>query len=457
MKVRRVLVGGLLCLGWATIGSATEPQSASPDRDAIERGRIALTARSHIQAAWSLDAYKKASRFWPFAAPDPDADPEGYARAFERRYGLHPAPYPNDGLPMGLRLAPRRSGNGMGLTIDCMVCHGGSIGGQSHVGLGNSTLDLRSLLDDLTRADDRTVPPSLFTLTTTRGTVNAGQISVALFSLRNPDLSRRAFPLRLGAWLPELNTPPWWNLAPKRTMYQDGRTDARSHRSLMQFFLDDYELQDFQRMEPTFRDIMAYLKSLEPPRYPFPIDQARADRGASIFQNRCAKCHGTYAQDGSVDYPNVLVELDRVGTDRKRAEGISRKFVEHYNASWFGEDHQVDAEMIGYQAPPLRGIWATAPYFHNGVVPTLYHVLNSSSRPDRFRRPESTAFEQYDTKRVGWLFETVNGPIPNDSHPFDARFTVDTSRFGLDHGGHTFGDALSEPERFDLIEYLKTL
>ena len=63
--------------------------------------------------------------------------------------------------------------------------------------------------------------------------------------------------------------------------------------------------------------------------------------------------------------------------------------------------------MIGYQAPPLDGIWATAPYLHNGSVPTLYHLLKSSDRPARFRRPPSTDFEHYDQVKVGWKFEPV--------------------------------------------------
>lgn len=426
------------------------------DPSAIERGRKALLEQAHIPGVWTLDAYRKVRTFWDNDAPDPDQDPDGYFRAFCRQYGLHPAPYPNDGLPMGLRKSPRRDGS-PGIQIDCMVCHGGSIGGTSYFDIGNTTLDLRSLLDDLTRADGKAVPPALFALTTTRGTVNAGQIAVALFSLRNPDLSRRALPLRTGAWLPELDTPAWWTLAPKTTIYQDGRTDARSHRSIMQFFLDNFSADDFRRKEPVFADVLAFLKARKPPKYPFPIDGPLAETGRKVFEKTCTRCHGTYGPDGSIDYPNEVVELDRIGTDRKRADGISQRFVEHVNASWFGEDYPVDLEGVGYQAPPLLGIWATAPYLHNGMVPTLADLLNSSQRPARFRRPESTAFEHYDAKRVGWKYEVVNGPIPDGLTPRAARYYADSSRFGLGNGGHTFGDPLTDDERLALIEYLKTL
>ena len=126
---------------------------------------------------------------------------------------------------MGLRRSTWPDGR-PGLALDCMVCHGGSIGGQSLVGLGNTTLDLKGLLTDLTVADGQKPPVSVFHLNTARGTNNAGQISAVLLSVRNEDLSLRRLPMLTGAWLPELDTPPWWNLGKKRTKYYDGRTDC---------------------------------------------------------------------------------------------------------------------------------------------------------------------------------------------------------------------------------------
>ena len=91
--------------------------------------------------------------------------------------------------------------------------------------------------------------------------------------------------------------------------------------------------------------------------------------------------------------PSKIVPLDVIGTDPARSLGVSDRAVEHYNATWFGEGYPVDTERIGYQAPPLDGIWASAPYLHNGSVPTLHALLKSSTRPaslrsspvDRFR------------------------------------------------------------------------
>ena len=68
-----------------------------------------------------------------------------------------------------------------------------------------------------------------------------------------------------------------------------------------------------------------------------------------------------YAFDGTND------DDREIGTDPKRFEGSSKKFGEYYNTSWFSGDYKIRA-TDGYQAPPLDGIWATAPYLHNNSV-----------------------------------------------------------------------------------------
>jgi mono/diheme cytochrome c family protein len=459
-------VAGLVMLALACVGAFTRPILAETpagsgtghDAAAAERGRVALTLKGFLKPEWSEAVYRNAARLWDQRAPDPEKDPGGYAAVFRYRYGLHTAPFPNDGLPLGLRRGLGAGGVKSGIQIDCMVCHGGSIGGQSYVGLGNTQLDLKALLFELTIADGKRPPLSTFVLNSSRGTNNAGQIAAVLLSIRNTDLSVRSFPLPLGVNLPEMDTPPWWHMKRKRTMYYDGRTDARSVRTNMQFLLGEKSLADLEALEPTFQDIQAFFKSLEPPKYPFPIDTAQAAQGALVFKATCVRCHGTYGPDGQ--YPNKIVPLDVIGTDPARSVGLSDRLVAHYNKTWLGAKSPVDTRRIGYQAPPLDGIWATAPYLHNGSVPTLHALLKSSSRPARFTRPPSTEFDHYDKAHVGWKFKEVS---PDElasttrRSPFQAKFIVDTARFGMSNGGHSFGDDLSEQERMDLVEYLKTL
>jgi Cytochrome c len=428
------------------------------DRAAAERGRTALVLEGFLKPEWSAAAYRNAGRLWEAPGPDPEKEPAAYDAAFRHHFGLHPAPYPNDGLPMGLRQGRGPDGVKTGLQIDCMLCHGGSIGGQSYVGLGNTQLDLKAVLFELTVADGKRPPFGTFVLNSSRGTNNAGQVAAALLSLRNPDLSVRSFPLPLEVSLPEMDTPPWWHLKRKRTMYYDGRTDVRSVRTNMQFMLGEKSLAELQALEPAFRDVQAFLRSIEPPKYPFAIDADKAERGRAVFLANCTACHGTYGPDGR--YPNKIIPLEKIGTDPARSRGLSDRLVAHFNSTWLGALYPVETKRVGYQAPPLDGIWATAPYLHNGSVPTLHALLDSSTRPARFTRPPSTDFSNFDTSHVGWKFnEVTKEELASTAKrsPFQAKFIVNTARFGMGNQGHTFGDSLTEVERLDVIEYLKGL
>jgi mono/diheme cytochrome c family protein len=257
--------------------------------------------------------------------------------------------------------------------------------------------------------------------------------------------------------------PAWWLLKKKKTMYYTGGGDARSVRSLMQFMLSPLTTASaFDRYEVTFADIQAYILSLQPPKYPLAVDGDLARRGESIFLNHCARCHGTYGPNWR--YPNKIVPLEVVGTDPSRYRGISQAFEAHYNRSWFGHEKKgwladdfAARTVAGYQAPPLDGIWATAPYLHNGSVPTVYHVLNSKARPRRFSRSYRTDLESYDPVKLGWRFEALEGEIDPHLAPHERRRTYDTRSPGRSNSGHTFGDDLSEHERWAVIEYLKTL
>ncbi len=213
-------------------------------------------------------------------------------------------------------------------------------------------------------------------------------MAVYLLGFREPDLS-----LRLGWVNLDLHddlcedVPAWWLLKKKKTMYYTGGADARSVRSLMQFMMSPLNPPSvFHKAEADFADIRAYLLRLQPPKYPLPIDKDIAEQGAVLFKDNCARCHGTYGEKWT--YPNKIVPLKDIGTDRRRYDGITAKFGTYYNKSWFAQgkstptpDGLAALASEGYQAPPLDGIWATAPYLHNGSVPTVYNVLNSKTGP----------------------------------------------------------------------------
>jgi hypothetical protein len=438
-------IGMLIIMPAAAVGAT--------DDDAIERGKKALLGKCYAPPTMTRRAYEEVWKQWGLKDKPAAAD---YDRLFRQRYGLHPAPYPNRGLPMGLRLAPFLFGLGQGISMDCMLCHGGSIAGQSYVGLGNSTLDYQAFYEEMSAADgqERRTP---FRFCNVRGTNEAGGMAVFLLGFREPNLDRRLRRLDLDLHddLCE-DVPAWWLLKKKKTMYHTGGADARSVRSLMQFMMSPLNsADDIKRAEADFKDIRAYLLSLQPPKYPLPINRTLAAQGEELFRAHCARCHGTYGENSA--YPNKIIPIEQIGTDRRRFDGITRKFADYYAKSWFNEDYPI-RETAGYQAPPLDGIWATAPYFHNGSVPTVYHVLNSKARPKRFTRSYRTDLDAYDAEKLGWKIDVApDVPDPQKLSPLEYRKIYDTTQPGRGNGGHTYGDKLSEAERMAVIEYLKTL
>jgi hypothetical protein len=97
-----------------------------------------------------------------------------------------------------------------------------------------------------------------------------------------------------------------------------------------------------------------------------------------------------------------------------------------------------------YAARPLYGIWAAAPYLHNGSVPTLYHLLLP---PDQRPKTFALGAREYDPVKLGFVVDTACSAQD---------CLVDTSETGDGNGGHLWGTDLSEPDRMALLEYLKT-
>jgi mono/diheme cytochrome c family protein len=422
--------------------------------DRAQRGALAVHGKPALNPAlWSRSAYDNAWKQW--GCKEKPAD---YDRAFRERYGLHQPPYENHGLPMGLHEAPRLLGKG--ITNDCLLCHAGSIAGQTYIGLGNASIDVQTLFMELADVDgiDFRLP---FQFSHTRGTIDPITPTNFMMHLRDPNLNLRPGAGRFTSRNEAVSDPPaWWLLKRKKTRDWTGVIDARSARVDMVNLLNPLNGGDYvKKQEPVFKDIHAFLLSIEAPRYPFPIDRALAAQGQQLFSEHCARCHGSYGPAGK--YPNKIVPLDEIGTDPTLAE--SAAVVAHYNESWLAQETGPDGKPYqftdhqGYQAPPLDGIWATAPYFHNGSAPTLYHVLNSKSRPRIFTRSFRTEKEDYDTVKVGWKI-TVLERAPAATVPAAERRKVyDTTQPGRGNGGHTFGDDLSEEQRLAVLEYLKTL
>jgi hypothetical protein len=113
------------------------------------------------------------------------------------------------------------------------------------------------------------------------------------------------------------------------------------------------------------------------------------------------------------------------------------------------------ASLLAYKARSLNGIWATAPYLHNGSVPNLYELLLPARRStdvdggrcDRYRQPEfMVGSRELDPIKVGFKAEGYDG------------FLFKTDIRGNRNTGHEYGACkMSDADRWALLEYLKSL
>jgi mono/diheme cytochrome c family protein len=193
----------------------------------------------------------------------------------------------------------------------------------------------------------------------------------------------------------------------------------------------------------SLRRVLEYLSDLGPPEYPFAVNSTLAAAGAMTYASTCAQCH-----DANGSRAKSPIPVAEIGTDRSRVDAWTAESAAAFNA--FGEGHgwkfsSFRKPASGYVAPPLDGVWLSAPYLHNGSVPTLSDLLEPpASRPARFWR----GYDVYDQARVGFISD---GP---DAQRLGT--LLDVTQPGNGNGGHTYGTTLPADQKRALIEYLKT-
>jgi mono/diheme cytochrome c family protein len=250
--------------------------------------------------------------------------------------------------------------------------------------------------------------------------------------------------------------PPWWASKKKNALYYNGTgRGVKAHHLQLESFFSVKDVAEATKIEAGFIDVKAWIDTLEAPKFPGQIDQGLADKGKEVFETTCSMCHGTYgASDDEDVYPNLLIKYADVGTDPNLAKNHwMYKAIPWYNESWYARNKDSWFQVVdGYMAPPLDGIWATAPYFHNGSVPTLDAVINPELRLAQWTTNNSE--DDYDLKKVGWM----NKPEDVQVLTLDGSGgTYDTTRNGDSNKGHTYGAHLNADDQQALLEYLKTL
>lgn len=411
-------------------------------------------------------------------SPQPDGDPDkGYAYLVNGPYLSHGVPWtgfkgtmtplqPTDSVPgrlgdnanVGYDFNVSTNRHGMKIAApNCLACHSTHLNGKLIIGLGrpNHTLVVPSgtslNIPGMLLVNSPPENTELMTFGTRLiGAATSGELLVfaSLASHHDPgtltwqDTARFDAATGLNGWV---DIPPWWRTKKKNGLYAQGmgRGVQSRHMSFMSIFSVE-DTTEAAEIEKNFVDVGAFLRSIVPPAYPGPIDADRAAKGEGVFRAVCAECHGTYGANGS--YPNLLIPHDVVGTDSDLAV---KGWINQAAKDWFGQSYYAGngeawlEPTAAYVAPPLDGIWATAPFLHNGSVPTLDAVIDSSKRPSTW----TSAFgdNDYDLQHVGWK----NTPLVGDLY--------DTSQAGGSNKGHTYGDALPDDARAALLEYLKTL
>lgn len=268
---------------------------------------------------------------------------------------------------------------------------------------------------------------------------------------------------------------------------------------------------------PGLKDLEALLSGPAPfsglssPKWPsvFPkLDPVKVARGESLYRQHCQGCHLPPMEELRADLHSgqpkhwwknrhgaqflivTDVPIDYVGTDPRQATdfmertadtgdlgkgrvsaavgldlvttGIRTAFFQKSGFSpaqqlqWSGNrdpgDPAVRAERI-YKARPLNGIWAVAPYLHNGAVPNLYQLLSPvKERSDKFwlgDRRFDPVHVGYSTAQLkgGYLYNTATVGNSNKGHEFK-----DGNR-----GKGVIGPFLPPDDRWALIEYLKSI
>jgi hypothetical protein len=190
------------------------------------------------------------------------------------------------------------------------------------------------------------------------------------------------------------------------------------------------------------------------PRFPFTIDTSLAKLGSAVFYRQpsegsgrsCADCH-----DWQGKYIGQVIPIDKIGTDRYRLDSYTNELCANQNTlgadTWWRFNHF--RKTHGYVNMPLDGLWARAPYLHNGSVPTLEALLTAPAQ--RSKSPFYRGDDVYDPAKVGFRSDQ---PRSADGRKL---FEYHIDQKGNDNAGHNYGTDLSQDDKKALMEYLKTL
>jgi hypothetical protein len=509
--------------------------------------------------AFTADHYNNLWSAWGYTSRPADFD-----RLVADRWGIpsgaarNPSPLPGedpnttDGgsgqLPVALTQLHDSNGYTGRISMNCNWCHSGQVGNPSDgsglgaiYGTGNSLADIGALFGDVFGAGFPIAANKI------RGT---GDIllypAIAAMDVDKADHYNGSLVAAPAGG--SVDFPVWWNVGHRTRRFYDGSFAMDDARPVMGFAMPIFSASHLLdivggRAWISARDeaVRLWLESLTSPLFPGPVDSRLAEEGALLFHNKnlwapelqnavpppaggngsCAGCHGVYSpryvhDPTYLDTPALegiaayVVPLATIGTDPARYDSLNAGLEANLPWTWWAYGTN-DAEGQcfgvgtpgGYLAPALYGVWATAPYFHNGSVPNVWEVLKPSDRkpiwrrvsappptgdPDAFTGFDTDLTRAYDTQKLGWKYEELEcadagGAAPLSCTPgaaeaspagslwftwnlqappltraqLDDRKIYNTYQYSQGNQGHEFTAVLTDAERAALVEYLKTL
>lgn len=402
-----------------------------------------------------------------------------------------------EGLPMGLHLTDDPNTRVPFLVHNCSLCHSEVVkwpGAEKLViGIGNRRIRIHAFEDALAKiaslpdfdaahvapvaariAEERGIPWShdmrgaILTNTLRAMKERFGARAKFLELVRNGLPGRVAtiesFAVALGQLLHRdvatQSTPGWAKIpdtigfGQRRTLSMDGGSEGPSDALVV-----DADIAAGARIEWLFKhplqgaSLSAFMRHMPRDlRFPGPIDANLAQRGKTTFEKTCAKCHGTYEDDGRAKtYQEKIIPVDYVGTDPARAAAVTDSFVAAANdpkLSGGGPMLVSTRRTSGYVPPVLTSVWARAPYGHAGQWPNLAMLATKPSlRATKFVVRGAAPL---DLEKVGLSVAAPGGPLaPGD-------YLQDGSVDGFRVSGHPFIADLGDESKA-VIEYLKTL
>jgi mono/diheme cytochrome c family protein len=440
----------------------------------------------------------------------------------ESDQGVYAVPYPNGKRPehpMGFSLVERNGATGF--TVSCAGCHSSNLFGKTVLGMSNrfpranetfqygKTLaffaepNLFQMYNGATEAETemlRELRSNVRSIGLKKPLTLGLDTSLAQVALslarRNEDPHaerseiREIFPREDPlSELPADSKPAvWWNVKYKNRWLSDG--SVLSGNPILTNILwneigrgaDLHELNDWiDRNSAKIRELTSAVFASEAPRYSdfFPAENfplAEAKKGEEIFQQRCARCHGTYEKAWNLPHaaelkPEELMKtvfvryhentpVVNVGTDPHRRQGMQS--LEQLNRLAISQKHGIRIEtQAGYVPPPLVGIWARWPYFHNNSIPNLCALLTKPEKRPKtyYAGPAEDPARDFDSNCNGYpLGEKAPPEWKKRRYKFDSRIP------GLVNMGHAEGiflqngkELLSNAEKQSLIRFLQSL